>query len=95
MRLVRMPDTRKTDGGAIMTLCRCGQVLCRQVLRFNGRDLAFFLEEGRTCASRSGTRLGRFHAKPLRPGSESSWHQRLGDLFTGIAAGEEALGEGD
>ena len=67
MRLVRMPDTRKTDGGAIMTLCRCGQVLCRQVLRFNGRDLAFFLEEGRTCASRSGmiVRAGPGFLSPL------------------------------
>jgi hypothetical protein len=42
-----------------------------------------------------GTRLGRFHAKPLRTGSKSSWHQRLGDLFTRIAACEEPLSKGE
>ena len=67
MRLIRMPDTRRTNGGATLTLCRCGQVLCRQVLRFNGRDLAFLLEERRTCASRSGRRLtaGPGYLSPL------------------------------
>jgi hypothetical protein len=39
------------------------------------------------------TRLGGFHAKRLRTGSESRWHQRLRDLCTRIPAGKEALGE--
>ena len=40
-------------------------------------------------------RLGRFHAKPFCTGSESGWHQRVGDLVTGIASCEEPLGEGE
>ena len=39
-------------------------------------------------------RLGGFHAKHLRTGSESSWHQRLRDLHTRISTGKQALGEG-
>jgi len=39
------------------------------------------------------TRLGRFPAKLVCTESESGWHQRLGDLFTRIAAGEESLGK--
>jgi hypothetical protein len=41
------------------------------------------------------TRLGRFHAKLFRTGSESGWHQCLSDLCTRIAGGEEPLGEGE
>ena len=67
MRLVRMSDTRRTHGGAKITLCNCGQVLCGQVLRFNGQDLALLLEERRTCASRSGRVLtaGPGYLSPL------------------------------
>jgi hypothetical protein len=40
------------------------------------------------------TRLGGFHAKPLHPGRESSWQQRLRDLRTRRPADKEALSEG-
>jgi hypothetical protein len=40
------------------------------------------------------TRLGRFHAEPIRTGSASSWHQRLRDLLTRIPSSKEAFGEG-
>jgi transporter family protein len=39
------------------------------------------------------TRLGGFHAKPIHTGSESGWHQRLGDLFARIPPGKESFRE--
>jgi DNA-directed RNA polymerase specialized sigma24 family protein len=39
------------------------------------------------------TRLGRFHAKPIRTESESRWHQYLGNLFTRIPARKESFSE--
>ena len=51
--------------------------------------------EGHLLADHVHTRLGRFHTKRLRTGSDSGGHQCLGDLFTRIAASEEPLGEGE